>query len=102
MPTLSVPVLEDLPPLASKRVLLRADFNVPVQDGRITDDLRIRAALPTITWLQDQGATVVACTHWGRPLRPPAPEYSGGPLGDGWGVWPPGLWVLYIRVIDRG
>jgi phosphoglycerate kinase len=75
-----VPVLEDLPPLQGKRVLLRADFNVPVQDGRITDDLRIRAALPTITWLQAQGATVVACTHFGRPKGAPDPRYSVAPI----------------------
>ena len=72
-----IPVLEDLPPLAGKRVLLRADFNVPLDgDGRITDDLRIRAALPTITWLQGQGATVTACTHLGRPKGAPDPKYS--------------------------
>jgi phosphoglycerate kinase len=75
-----VPTLEDLPPLAGKRVLLRADFNVPLRDGEITDDLRIRAALPTIGWLRDQGAEVVACTHLGRPKGRPDPKYSVAPV----------------------
>jgi phosphoglycerate kinase len=75
-------VLEDLPALRGKRVLLRADFNVPVQDGKITDDLRIRAALPTITWLQDHGATVVACTHFGRPKGEADPRYSVAPIRE--------------------
>ena len=57
-----VPQLEDLGDLAGKRVLVRCDFNVPIRDGVITDDLRIRAALPTLRWLQDHGATVTACT----------------------------------------
>src|SRR5439155_20987720 len=71
---MKVPILEDLPPLQGKRVLLRADFNVPVDEsGRITDDLRIRAALPTIQWLEHQGATVTACTHLGRPKGAPDP-----------------------------
>jgi phosphoglycerate kinase len=78
--TSSVPALEDLPPLAGKRVLVRADFNVPLRDGEITDDLRIRAALPTIEWLQGQGATVVACTHLGRPKGEPDPRYSVAPV----------------------
>jgi phosphoglycerate kinase len=73
---LHLPQLEDLLPLDGKRVLLRADFNVPVQDGRITDDFRIRAALPTISWLQQQGARVTACTHFGRPKGTPDPAYS--------------------------
>jgi phosphoglycerate kinase len=77
---LGVPTLEDLPPLAGQRVLLRADFNVPVQDGRITDDLRIRAALPTIEWLQGQGATVVAATHFGRPKGTPDPRFTVAPI----------------------
>jgi phosphoglycerate kinase len=71
-----VPVLEDLPDPSGKRVLLRADFNVPITDGKIDDDLRIRAALPTIQWLTKHGATVTACTHLGRPKGTPDPKYS--------------------------
>ena len=75
-----VPELEDLPDLQGRRVLLRADFNVPIEGGRITDDLRIRAALPTIRWLQERGATVTACTHLGRPKGAPDPKYSVEPV----------------------
>ena len=50
-----VPQLEDLPSVDGQRVLLRADFNVPLDNGDITDDLRIRAALPTIEWLRFDG-----------------------------------------------
>jgi phosphoglycerate kinase len=75
-----LPTLEDLPPLEGKRVLLRADFNVPLRDGEIADDLRIRAALPTIRWLQDHGATIVACTHLGRPKGGPDLRYSVAPV----------------------
>jgi phosphoglycerate kinase len=72
----SVPQLEDLGDLSGRRVLLRADFNVPLRGGEITDDLRIRAALPTIEWLQGQGATVTACSHLGRPAGAPDEKYS--------------------------
>ncbi|MCX7620577.1 MAG: phosphoglycerate kinase, partial [Acidimicrobiales bacterium] len=72
---MGVPVLEDLldalGSLDGKQVLLRADFNVPLRDGEITDDLRIRAALPTISWLMDHGAVVTACSHLGRPKGEP-------------------------------
>jgi phosphoglycerate kinase len=100
--SLDVPVLEDLPPLDGKRVLLRADFNVPVQDGRITDDLRIRAALPTIEWLQGQGATVVACTHFGRPKGEPDPKYSVEPIRARLAELAPGVELLENLRFDPG
>jgi phosphoglycerate kinase len=80
VPAFGVPTLEDLPPLAGKRVLLRADFNVPIRDGEITDDLRIRPVLPTIEWLLGQGAAVTACTHLGRPKGKVDPAYSVEPV----------------------
>ena len=62
----SVPVLEDLPPVEGRNVLVRTDFNVPMADGRITDDLRIRLPLETLTWLLDQGAArVTTASHLG-------------------------------------
>jgi phosphoglycerate kinase len=74
--TEELPVLEDLLPLTGKRVLVRTDFNVPMENGVITDDFRIRAALPTITWLQEHGATVVTASHLGRPKGKPDAKYS--------------------------
>jgi phosphoglycerate kinase len=79
-PAEGVPVLEDLGDLNGKRVLVRCDFNVPVQDGAITDDLRIRAALPTLRYLTNAGAQVTACTHFGRPKGLPDPKFSVEPI----------------------
>jgi phosphoglycerate kinase len=79
----SLPRLEDLPLQPGSRVLLRADFNVPLSDGgRIEDDLRIRAALPTIEWLLDREAAVICCSHLGRPKGTPDPKYSMAPVAQ--------------------
>ena len=75
-----VPVLEDLPDPQGKNVLVRTDFNVPMKDGLIQDDRRIRAALPTLEWLIGAGATVTACSHLGRPKGAPDPKYSMEPV----------------------
>jgi phosphoglycerate kinase len=73
--------LEDLGELDGKRVLVRVDFNVPLDDGRITDDVRIRAALPTIEWLRERGARLVLTSHLGRP-KDRDPALSLQPVAD--------------------
>lgn len=71
--------LEDLGDLEGKRVLVRADFNVPLEDGRITDDARIRAALPTLEELRSRGARLLLSSHLGRP-KGPDPKLSLRPV----------------------
>jgi phosphoglycerate kinase len=66
--------------LDGRRVFVRVDFNVPIEGGRITDDTRIRASLPTITYAIDHGATVILASHLGRPKGKPKPEFSLKPV----------------------
>lgn len=68
--------------LSSKRVILRCDLNVPLKDGVIQDDGRIRASLPTIRRLIDAGARVVICSHLGRPEGTPEARYSLAPVAE--------------------
>ena len=91
---MTVPQLEDLGDVDGRRVLLRADFNVPMRGGEITDDLRIRAALPTIEWLQERGATVTACTHLGRPKGAPDPAFAVGSVRARLAEYAPGVELL--------
>ncbi len=99
---MDLPVLEDLPPVDGRRVLVRSDLNVPLDDGRIVDDLRIRAALPTLRWLLDQGAAVVACSHLGRPDGEPDPRYSMDPVRERLGELVPGVELLDNLRFDPG
>src|SRR4051794_19057810 len=89
-----VPQLEDLGDVDGRHVLVRTDFNVPLRDGEITDDLRIRAALPTLSWLQERGALVTACSHLGRPNGAPDPAYSMAPVRARLAELAPGVELL--------
>lgn len=74
--------LDSLGSLAGTRVIVRCDLNVPLKDGIITDDGRVRASLPTLNALINAGARVVVCSHLGRPDGAPDPKYSLEPVAQ--------------------
>jgi phosphoglycerate kinase len=101
-----VPTLDDLGDVAGKRVLVRTDFNVPLAEegggSTITDDFRIRAALPTIEWLNERGAQVVTASHLGRPKGEPNPKYSMDPVRARLAELAPGVELLENLRFDAG
>jgi phosphoglycerate kinase len=74
--------LDDLGDISGKRVFLRADFNVPMEDGTVADDTRIRATVPTIRELQSRGASLVIASHLGRPHGRAKAELRMAPIGE--------------------
>jgi phosphoglycerate kinase len=103
----TLPVLEDLPPLAGKRVLVRCDFNAPIRttaDGTrvIEDDFRLVESVPTLAWLVESGATVVVCTHLGRPQGVVDPGLSVAPLEARLRELVPGVEIMENLRFDAG
>jgi phosphoglycerate kinase len=97
-----IPTLTDLGDVRDKRVLVRTDFNVPMDDGVITDDFRIRAAMPTIEWLTTRGAHVVCASHLGRPKGQPNPKYSMDAVRARLAELAPGVELLENLRFDPG
>src|SRR5215467_13606844 len=86
--------------LRDKRALVRVDFNVPLDGERVTDDTRIRAALPTIQSLLDRGARVVVLSHLGRPKGKPEAKYSLEPVARRLAELMPKQHVVFIESTD--
>ncbi len=106
-PSAGVPTLEDLPPVEGRRVLVRVDYNVPLEtedDGSITvvDDFRVRSTLPTLRWLLQHGAEVTACAHLGRPAGAPDPATDLAPVRAVLAQLAPGVALLDNLRWDAG
>lgn len=91
---MKIPTLEDLGDVSGKRVLVRSDLNVPLDNGEITDDFRIRQSVPTWQYLVSNGASVTVCSHLGRPKGKPNPEFSMAPVRARAQELVPGIEVL--------
>jgi phosphoglycerate kinase len=94
-----LPLLEDLPDVRGARVLVRVDFNTPLSDdghGRrlVADEFRIRAALPTLRWLAEQGAEITCASHLGRPKGAPDPRFDMSPVRECLAALAPGVTLL--------
>jgi phosphoglycerate kinase len=108
-PLAGLPLLEDLPDVHGRKVLVRADFNVPLRwpDGPtgtavVADDFRIRAAMPTLDWLTGHGADVTVCTHLGRPHGTRDPRYDLAPVRERLAELAPGVTLLDNLRFDPG
>ena len=102
-----LPLLDDLPELDGKRVLVRVDFNVPLHIGvrgnaTVADDFRIAAALPTLRRLLDEGADVVAASHLGRPAGTPDPRWEMDPVRERLQALCPGVGLTENLRFDPG
>jgi phosphoglycerate kinase len=102
-----IPRLEDLPPVAGRRVLVRADLNVPLRaiDGggyEVLDDFRLRASLPTLSWLLEKGAHVTVCSHLGRPKGKVDPRFSMSPVRERMATLAPSVEVMENLRFDPG
>src|SRR4030095_3010989 len=77
--SMNKPTIADIE-IAGKRVLIRADLNVPLEKGKVSDDTRILAAMPTIRYALEHNATAILCSHLGRPKGKPDAKYSLKPV----------------------
>ncbi|HEY5025173.1 MAG TPA: phosphoglycerate kinase [Acidimicrobiales bacterium] len=106
-PLVGLPLLEDLPAVDGRRVLVRVDFNVPLGHGAkgevvVEDDFRIRAALPTLSWLTDRGAEVTVCAHLGRPKGTVDARFDVAPVRARLAELAPGVAMLDNLRFDPG
>jgi phosphoglycerate kinase len=102
-----LPTLEDLPPVADRRVLVRADLNAPLRPSKdgsleVADDFRLRSLVPTLDWLIANRAEVVVCSHLGRPKGKPDPRYAMAPVRAVMAAIAPGVSVMENLRFDPG
>ena len=102
-----VPTLEDLPPVAGRRVLVRSDLNAPLRPKaggglEVADDFRLRSSVPTLEWLRASGAAVTVCSHLGRPKGKVNALYAMEPVGEALSALVPGITVMENLRFDPG